>query len=114
MDEWERRQSLRGHGRDEGYAERFHNHIQGQSLWRARLLEVAIGFFLILGLSGALATGYLREAVWGLFVAAFIGVLIWGWRAIAKIRRQDRMHNEAFERQSGIDRRFGRLGADRK
>ncbi|MEL6920018.1 MAG: hypothetical protein AAFO77_03200 [Pseudomonadota bacterium] len=108
------RNTVRGSGEDQGYAERFYNNVHGPSYGLRKLIDLVVGMALIALLTTGFVTGYFREALLAGLVMGVLALLIWIWVAIAKRRKQDRLYREAVDRKNGIDRRFGRLGAKRK
>ena len=116
----ELRKSTRGLNEDAGYVERYHELASHKPSGRRSspglryLIEAMIGLVAIMVFTMGAASGYLQEAIVACFALGFLGTLVWGWRKINGLRRQDQLYHEAVERQNGIDRRFGRLGADRK
>ena len=108
------RKSLSRHEEDSGYVERYGKNEHAKTFWSQRMFGSFTGIVLIFYVISILHLGWLTEGLIAALLAGFAGLIFWGWRKIAGIRRQDRLYNQVVQRQNGIDERFGRTGADRK
>ncbi|MDD9909959.1 MAG: hypothetical protein OXR62_09725 [Ahrensia sp.] len=108
------RERDRYHIRDAAERMKFADGLQRQMETNGRLISAGM----IKPMLGVAMVAFLIAAMMGFVwhaTGAFVFVtLIWGWRRMKKLRSLDRLQNEAVERQHGIDRRFGRMGAKGK
>ncbi|PCH46956.1 MAG: hypothetical protein COC23_02845 [Hyphomicrobiales bacterium] len=105
---------LKGFGSDAGYAERYERNVRTDRSALKQGVLALFGAVSIFGLTFAFLTGYFYESL------IFIGLVFVFW-IIVKVslnRRRHEIHIQAFddarERKNGIDRRWGRIGADKK
>lgn len=108
------KQRLKGFGSDAGYAEHFERNVRTDRSALKQGVFALFGAVSIFCLTFAFLTGYFRESL--IFIVfAFV---FWIMFKVSLKRHRHKIHIEAFdeaqERKNGIDRRWGRIGADKK
>lgn len=105
---------LKGFGSDAGYAERYERNVRTDRNSLKQGILALFGAALVFGLIVAFLMGYFRE---GLIFVVFAFVF-WIMFKVSLKRHRHKIHIEAFdeaqERKNRIDRRWGRIGADKK
>ncbi|MEM1317983.1 MAG: hypothetical protein AAGF29_06940 [Pseudomonadota bacterium] len=106
--------TIRSFGQENGYAERFYQSKAQNSGGKKLLIQSVVTIVALAAFVFSFINGVLQETLIAGGGVALIAAVLWGWRTMAALRKQDQLYRNAVDRKNGIDRRFGRLGADRK